>query len=144
MQLRLKDVAIFPIMVSYACRDCGDTAPEHFTATSLKNRLCRVHMNKRKRKHRAGDVARVIMARLHGHGSPGFGLAEVRLVLGAFQHRSVISGKSDDITIARIDRGLPLTVDNAMVIDVREPRDVPSEIRERAKRVAAGKVEQSK
>ena len=110
------------------CKDCGDTGAENFTNTSRKQRLCRLHMNARKRKHRAADIARVIMGRIHGH-KHRFTLRDTRAVLAAFRHRSILSGKSDDITIVRIDREKPLTVDNAMVIDVREPRNVANGVR---------------
>ena len=112
----------------FTCRDCGDSIREHFSNTGLKQRLCRTHINARKRRHRTADVAR----------NAGFSLQDARRVLQAFQNRSILSGKSDDVTIVRIDRDKPLTVTNAMVIDVREPRVVPEEVRERAKTCQAG------
>jgi len=61
------------------------------------------------------------MSRIHCRsGARGFKLRHAREVLGAYKHRSVISGTSTDLTIVKVDPDKPLSPANAMVVTVRE------------------------
>lgn len=81
------------------------------------------------------------MSRVHvrpkSQRSPAFNLSCVQAVLDAFEHKSVWNGKTDDLTIVRIDHSKPLDIGNAMVLQVREANSkVPETVVTKAKEIA--------
>jgi len=95
-----------------------------------------------KARYRQSNAARLIMSRIHTRPratkSPGFNLLAVQAVLCTFRHRSVWSDSTDDLTITRIDRSKPLSLTNAMVLQVREVnRKAPSAVLAKAEAMAA-------
>ena len=92
-------------------------------------------------KYRHSNMARLIMSRVHvrprTHRCSRFNLAAVQVVLDAFESKSVWSGSDDDLTIVRIDKSKPLSVGNAMVLQVREAnKHIPVEVLVSAKQIA--------
>ena len=90
--------------------------------------------------YRRSDTARLIMSRVHARPRaqkcPRFNVEAVKTVLDAFGHKSVWSGGGDDLTIVRIDKSRPLSVGNAMVLQVRETnRSVPASVVDKAKEI---------
>lgn len=82
------------------------------------------------------------MSRIHvrpkKQRSSDFNLHAVRAVLDAFGHASVWSGATSDLTVVRIDRTKPLSLANAMVLQVREAsRKVPADVIDNARKIAA-------
>ena len=49
-----------------------------------------------------------------------FKIADARIILDEFNHKSIWSGKTEKLTITRIDKTLPLTINNAMVVTINE------------------------
>ena len=93
--------------------------------------------------YRRSDTARLIMSRVHvrprTQRCPRFNLEAVKVVLEAYGHMSVWSGGCDDLTIVRIYKSKPLSVGNAMVLQVREAnRSVPVSVVARAKEIVGG------
>jgi hypothetical protein len=91
--------------------------------------------------YRRRSAAHTCMARIHVRPRtkrcPRFNLAAARAVLEAFGQKSVWSGGCD-VTIVAINRALPLSVENSMVISTREANcKIPADVIAKAQRIAA-------
>mgnify|MGYP005642483611 CR=1 FL=1 len=96
--------------------------------------------------YRESDVARRIMSRIHvrphSKRSSTFKLKAVRAILVAYAYKSVWNEATEDLTITRIDRTKPLSLVNAMVVQVREAnRKLPIDVRDKALEIVAGIVD---
>lgn len=82
-------------------------------------------------------LIRKIMTRLYARERDRkFTMDDARETLRRFQQKSIWGGGSDSLTITRIDKTIPLTLQNAMVLEVPEAfRHAPPWVMEHAKAI---------
>jgi hypothetical protein len=64
--------------------------------------------------------ATAIFNRLSCYKDNSFSLEDVKLIIQGFGHKSVISGKTGDLTIKKLNEKNPLTIENIILVTVAE------------------------
>ena len=83
--------------------------------------------------------ATAIFNRLYCFKENTFTIDNVKTILEAFGHKSVISGKNGDLTLAKINDNMPLALDNMILVTVAECfiGMFPESAKENAKQIAS-------
>lgn len=90
------------------------------------------------KEYRERDIVPRIMSRIHARKNrdKSFNIAQVRRLIAAFDGKSIVSDRGDEITIIPIDRSQPISMTNAMVVHFTEAnKSIPDDAKIKARAI---------